>query len=124
MTDPSSRYRYFKEIKGIIKTCIRCGELWYPKVYSKHTFNACAKCKRALYREWYRDYWKPRFDSLPEDKKAYWLKLRLKNWHKWVEKHTDRRRAQALASYHKNKGKKKNINRRKKYYRKMREKLE
>ena len=67
--------------------------------------NLCHKHRRIYYRNWYINTFLPYFKALPAEEKAKMRAMKQVNWNKWVEKNGDKRRLQALKSYHLNKHK-------------------
>ena len=67
--------------------------------------NLCHKHRNIYYRNWYINRFLPFFSKLSREQQDRYRKMRYETWKKWVEKNKDKRRLQALASYHKNKHK-------------------
>lgn len=98
-----------------IKFCKLCGMDYEAKRGSFEAMtNLCYKHRNLWYKELYKIYGKEH-DKLPRRKKMWY-----KSWLKWVKKNYEKRRAIALASYHRRKQEPKNKARK---HRRTREKL-
>ncbi len=105
---------YYRQILGIIKKCKGCGKHWRPEVYSlaSQNRNLCEVCRKEYHKKFYWNYLKPYLASLKPELKERLKEQKKKAWNNWVKKNPDRRREQALASYHRNKNKARNKRRR------------
>ena len=96
---------FYKDVK-VIKVCKvpGCGVEYRPErgsFFSK--LNLCHKHRNIYYRNWYINTFLPYFKKLPEAEKEKYRAMKLEGWKRWVEKNLDKRRQQALESYHRNK---------------------
>lgn len=98
---------FYKDVK-IIKICKvpECGVEYRPERGSFFAeIGLCHKHRTIYYRNWYINRFLPFFKKLPEAEKERYRKMKLAVWKKWVERNKDKRRLQALESYHRNKHK-------------------
>lgn len=96
--------RPYRDIK-IVKFCKVCGVEYRPARYSHiGAIGMCWKCRKEAIRLWQKKWW----GNLSEERKKEYKKKRYEMWKKWVVKNLERRRKQALKSYHKNKDKHRN----------------
>lgn len=96
---------YYKDIK-LIRFCKKCGVEYRPPRFSFFAMlRLCWKCRRPYYAKWYRTvflpWWKKQTPARQQEIKAQ----RQETWRVWVDRNKNHRRAQALASYHRNKDK-------------------
>jgi hypothetical protein len=97
--------KYYRDMLGLIFVCKDCKEEqrsdpYGPKRYERR----CKKCrvkfitpeKREQFYKWAKEF-KERME--PEPYKAMCYKI----WLKWIKNNPEKRRAQALASYHRHK---------------------
>ena len=89
--------RTFRIIK-VIMECLLCGAVYRPERGDDTHRGFCYKHRSLYWRSWYAKYGKKYKYDLSKYKEA-----RDRAWKKWVEKNKERRRAQALASYHRRK---------------------
>jgi len=68
----------------------------------------CHKHRSVYYRDWYINKFLPFFAKLSKEDKQRYRNMRYEVWKKWVIKNIDKRRLQALESYHRRKGEAKN----------------
>jgi len=87
--------KFYKDIK-VIKSCLICGAVFRPPRGDGNHHGFCIKHRSLYWRSWYEKYGKKL------DRKKY-KEAQDRAWKNWVEKHKERRRAQALASYHRRK---------------------
>ena len=106
--------------KITIRKCKTCDVTFRYRGRSTSDRAYCYDCRQEMYHHWYHNVWIPWFNSLSDDKKVELKEKRLEQWHKWVGDNQERRRQQALASYHRTKAKhlKKKRLWRKKFYKK------
>lgn len=90
---------FWRDIK-IIKFCKECGVEFRPARYSYlSALGLCYKHRRLYFQKERRAWYK----NLSPEAKAKYIKNNYKLWKAWVEKHKDKRKQQALASYHRHK---------------------
>lgn len=95
--------RPYRDIK-LIKFCKVCGVEYRPARYSFSAhLGLCHKHRRVYYKNWYANYFLPWFKKQPPAVKQKYREKKYASWKKWVEKNIDRRRKQALESYHRRK---------------------
>ena len=96
--------KFYKDVQ-IIKFCTVCGVEFRPR---RFTIAASLGFCYPHRREYFRKIGIAAYKKLSaEQKKQRWM-AGYGTWKLWIAKWPDRRRGQALASYHKNKKKKKN----------------
>ena len=94
---------FYRDIKLII-SCKNCGVEYRPARFSFFaSLKLCWKCRRIYYRNWYINKFLPWFMKQPKEVQDKYRKMRYDAWLKWVEKNADKRRKQALESYHRRK---------------------
>ncbi len=97
--------KFYRDVK-LIRFCKKCGVEYRPPRFSFFArLRLCWKCRRPYYAKWYKESYLPWLKRQTPERIAEILKGRQVAWRAWVEANKDRRRAQALASYHKNKAK-------------------
>jgi len=96
---------FYKDIK-LIRFCKKCGVEYRPPRFSFFaSLRLCWVCRRPYYEKWYKERFLPYWNrQTPERKKEIKAQKHVV-WLKWVEVNKEKRRAQALLSYHKNKTK-------------------
>jgi len=99
---------FYKEKKTLMKLCKAEGcKAWYRPEY--RSWNArlgfCYDHRKMYYKEWNRKVFLPWLKKQTPEKRALVKKLRRQAWDKWVANNIDKRREQALRSYHANKAK-------------------
>ena len=83
-----------------------CGAWYRPERHTWHAkLGVCYVHRKAYYKKWHRTHFLPWLKKQSPEKQAQYKKMHKDAWDKWVATHIDRRRSQALASYHKNKEK-------------------
>ena len=103
--DNSMSKHFYKDIK-LIKLCKACGVEFRPLRYSFFAhLGLCHKHRKVWYRNWYINWFLPWFKKQSPEVQQRYRDMRYGVWKKWVENNKDRRRLQALVSYHKNKDK-------------------
>src|SRR3990167_9700936 len=96
---------YYRDIK-LIRFCKKCGVEYRPSRFSFFArLRLCWKCRRPYYAKWYKDVFLPWWKAQTPERRQEIKAQRQETWRAWVEENKGRRRAQALASYHLNKGK-------------------
>lgn len=102
-----SRIKFYKDIQ-LVRNCKVCRQEYRPR---RFTYSAglrlCWKCRKEYHKEFYKKYTIPFVQRQTPERQKELRKQNLEAWKKWVARHPNRRRAQALASYHRNKWKKK-----------------
>ena len=97
-------YRDVKVIKVCkVPTCLV--EYRPPKDSFFARLNLCHKHRTIYYRNWYINRFLPFFAKLSKEEQQRYRDMRYEAWLDWVDKNTDKRRQQALESYHRNKHK-------------------
>lgn len=91
-----SKLKFFRKYKRIIH-CQVCGVRIAQKKYNLKYCDAHLKEYEAILFRKIREY-----QERPENKKKF-AAYRYQTWLKWVENNKEKRRAQALASYHRKK---------------------
>lgn len=86
-----------------MKFCRNCGASYQMPEDAFKSY--CYTCREEEKKKWYRNVYKPWFDSLPADKKRNTINNRYEKWKEWVSSHKKRRQQLSLASYHRNKAK-------------------
>ena len=96
---------FYRDIK-IVKFCKICQVVYHPARYSFFAeLGLCYVHRKIYYTKWYVNSFLPWFKKqTPEAQKKY-RDMKYNFWKKWVEKNLNRRRVQALKSYHLNKDK-------------------
>lgn len=97
------RTKFFRDIK-LIKFCKVCKVEYRPPRGSFAAASGLCYVHRKIFTKESFAKWNKRFWArmTPEQRKAY-RKKQQKNWLNWVIKNIDRRRKQALESYHRKK---------------------
>lgn len=100
-----SKLKFYKQ-RQVMKVCLVCGTVFKPEWKSSFaSLGFCHKHRHIHYQKFYANVFVPWYDALsPEERKAFKQK-QYNIWKRWVENNKPQRRAQALASYHKNKDK-------------------
>lgn len=102
--------KFYREVK-LIKFCKnkKCGVEYRPQRGSFFAMlGLCWECRRPYYAMWYKEIWKPWFANQTPKKQAEIKNQKYLAWKAWVTDNIVKRRKQALASYHRNKKKKSN----------------
>lgn len=98
---------FYKDVQVIkickVPTCLQEYRPQRGSFFAK--LNLCHKHRNIYYRNWYLNTFVPFFKKLPEEEKQKYRDMKMDAWKKWVEKNLDKRRQQALESYHRNKHK-------------------
>jgi len=103
---------FYKDVK-VIKFCKFCGVSFRPQRGSFFSsLGLCHKHRRVYYRNWYINKFLPFFAKLTPEQQQKYRDMRYATWKKWVSNNVERRRLQALESYHRNKDKPQNKARR------------
>ena len=96
---------FYKDVK-IIKFCKVCGVEFRPQRFSlAAALGLCHTHRHAYQQKHYREVYVPFLATATPEQKAAYRKKRYEVWKKWVNVYKTKRRAQALASYHRNKHK-------------------
>lgn len=97
----SNKIAFYKEYQ-YIKSCKICGVVFRPPHHDTYRryLGLCYICKQKYHKKRYREYYIPYFNALPPEKQQGIKKARYETWRRWVKAHINRRRAQALKSYH------------------------
>ena len=106
---------FYKDVK-VIKFCKArgCNVEFRPERGSiEDRLGFCIVHRREHYKAWYRDVCLPYAKTLTPDQRKRYAKTRHETWKKWVIKNLEKRRKQALESYHRNKAKHKDRKHRK-----------
>ena len=100
-----SRERFYHDVK-LVCICKMCGVEFRPARYSMFAMiGLCHKHRYIYYQNWYINRFLPWFAKQTPAVQQYYRDMRYGVWKKWVEKNKDKRRLQALTSYHRNKHK-------------------
>lgn len=95
--------RFYRDIK-LITFCDLCGTKYRTErgsFFSK--LKLCHKHRKLYYKSFYKLRLLPHIAKFSEEKMKAYKKAHLIWWHQWVEKNHEKRKAQALASYHRRK---------------------
>jgi hypothetical protein len=97
-----SKKPYFYKEYHYIMYCKLCGVMFRPQHEDRYRryLGLCYECKQKYWKKRYREYYVPYFNALPPEKQQGIKKARYEAWRRWVQAHLERRRAQALKSYH------------------------
>lgn len=98
---------FYRDVK-VVKHCKvkGCNVLFRPQRGSvEDRLGLCHTHRHEYYKKWYDKVGRKYEESLTPAQKERYKKTRYATWLKWVEKNKEKRRAQALASYHRNKAK-------------------
>lgn len=103
----------------VIRWCKVCKISFRPERGSvEDRLGYCHTHRHEHYAKWWEEYGKKYFDTLSPEKQEEYAKTRYEVWLRWVEENKEKRRQIALASYHRNKKKrraKRNKQRRERY---------
>lgn len=99
-----SKY-FYRDVK-LIKFCKVCNVEYRPERGSFFAMlGLCHKHRKVYYQDWYKNKFLPFFEKLSLEQKQKYRDMRYGVWKKWVTNNVERRRLQALESYHRNKHK-------------------
>lgn len=97
--------KFYKDIQ-VIKFCKVCGVSFRPVRGSlAGRIGLCKEHRPIFYKEWYQKFSKPYLARMTPEARARYKLKQYEVWLAWTKKNLDKRRLQALASYHRNKDK-------------------
>ena len=94
---------FYRDVK-LISFCKVCGvEFRPPRASFFAMLGLCHKHRKLYYRAWYFNVYLPFFKKLTPAQQQKYRDRRYQVWLKWVTNNKERRKLQALESYHRRK---------------------